>query len=325
MPGSKTQSTEKQVEHQMPTASIADLKHKKVAELAELARSCGFQVHGRRLLRRPQIAPRTFYGSGQLEALADEAARQGVRHLICDDELTGSQVNAIEKLTGLVCLDRTGLILEIFAARARSHEGKLQVELARLQYLATRLVRRWSHLERQTGGMTRDIERGTRAVHSLISYSLYSIFPTIVEVALVLAGGLTGGLLTTWLLFANGLLLGAVACYCARQEMLGPFLSFVAAHAPGRGGLARSLFLLARAAGLGLSVDLSRLPVAGTPGWEALLFGESAGRLLLAVDPDRAGALEACLACAPFARIGVVGRRTYADPTPTATAAARQR
>ena len=78
----------------------------------------------------------------------------------------------------------------------------------------------------------------------------------------------------------------------------------VAAHAPGRGGLARSLFLLARAAGLGLSVDLSRLPVAGTPGWEALLFGESAGRLLLAVDPDRAGALEACLACAPFARIG---------------------
>ena len=122
-------------------------------ELAELARSCGFQVHGRRLLRRPQIAPRTFYGSGQLEALADEAARQGVRHLICDDELTGSQVNAIEKLTGLVCLDRTGLILSIFEQRAQTREAKAQVELARCEYELPRLKGAWTHLERQGGGV----------------------------------------------------------------------------------------------------------------------------------------------------------------------------
>jgi phosphoribosylformylglycinamidine (FGAM) synthase-like enzyme len=77
-----------------------------------------------------------------------------------------------------------------------------------------------------------------------------------------------------------------------------------AAHAPGRGGLARSLFLLARAAGLGLSVDLSRAPARGAPGWEALLFSESAGRLLLAARPDRAAALEARLAGLPVARIG---------------------
>ena len=77
-----------------------------------------------------------------------------------------------------------------------------------------------------------------------------------------------------------------------------------AAHAPGRGGLARSLFLLARSAGLGLAVDLARVPVAGTPGWEALLFSESAGRFLLATTPERATDLEARLAGLPVARIG---------------------
>jgi phosphoribosylformylglycinamidine synthase len=77
-----------------------------------------------------------------------------------------------------------------------------------------------------------------------------------------------------------------------------------AAHAPGRGGLLPSLFFLARAAGLGLDVDLSRLPVAGGPGWEGRLLGESAGRLLLVVRPERAAALEAALAGEPVGRIG---------------------
>jgi phosphoribosylformylglycinamidine synthase len=77
-----------------------------------------------------------------------------------------------------------------------------------------------------------------------------------------------------------------------------------AAHAPGRGGLARSLFLLARAAGLGLSVDLALAPAAGDPGWEAMLFSESAGRFLLAVTPDRAAELESHLAGIPVSRIG---------------------
>jgi phosphoribosylformylglycinamidine synthase II len=77
-----------------------------------------------------------------------------------------------------------------------------------------------------------------------------------------------------------------------------------AAHAPGRGGLLPSLFLMARAAGTGLSVDLGRAPVEGTPGWEARLLGESAGRLLLAARPERAAALEVALAGVPVARIG---------------------
>ena len=93
-----------------------------------------------------------------------------------------------------------------------------------------------------------------------------------------------------------------------------------AAHAPGRGGLARSLFLLARAAGLGLSVDLARAPVAGAPGWEALLFSESAGRFLLATTPERAAELEARLAGLPVARIGAYDgsgrlRISWAAPT----------
>ncbi len=122
-------------------------------ELAELARSCGFEAGTRRVLRRPQVAPRTFYGSGQLEALAAEAERQEVRHLICDDELSGSQVNAIEKLTGLICLDRTGLILSIFEQRAQTREAKAQVELARCEYELPRLKGAWTHLERQGGGV----------------------------------------------------------------------------------------------------------------------------------------------------------------------------
>ena len=122
-------------------------------ELAELARSCGFEVLTRRVLKRSEIASKTFYGSGQLEALADEATRQGVRHLICDDELRGSQVNAIEKLTGLICLDRTGLILSIFEQRAQTREAKAQVELARCEYELPRLKGAWTHLERQGGGV----------------------------------------------------------------------------------------------------------------------------------------------------------------------------
>ena len=118
-------------------------------ELAELARSCGFAVQSRRILKRSEIASKTFYGSGQLEALAAEVSRQGVTHLICDDELRGSQVNAIEKLTGLICLDRTGLILSIFEQRAQTREAKAQVELDRrmVRTRISQLKRELAHLE----------------------------------------------------------------------------------------------------------------------------------------------------------------------------------
>lgn len=122
-------------------------------ELGELARSSGFEVVERRRLKRHAVLSRTFYGSGQLEAVAAEAARQDVRLLICDDELSGSQVNAIEKLTHLRCMDRTGLILGIFEQRAQTREARAQVELARCEYELPRMKGAWTHLERQGGGV----------------------------------------------------------------------------------------------------------------------------------------------------------------------------
>ena len=122
-------------------------------ELGELARSSGFDVAGRRRLKRHAVVSRTFYGSGQLAAVAEEALRQEVRLLVCDDELSGSQVNAIEKLTSLRCLDRTGLILGIFEQRAQTREARAQVELARCEYELPRMKGAWTHLERQGGGV----------------------------------------------------------------------------------------------------------------------------------------------------------------------------
>jgi len=124
-----------------------------LTELAELVRSCDMEPVGRHVLRRATIDSRTFYGSGQLETVADEARFQGAEYLICDDELSGSQVHNIEKLTGLKAVDRTGLILAIFEQRAQSREAKAQVELARCEYELPRLKGAWTHLERQGGGV----------------------------------------------------------------------------------------------------------------------------------------------------------------------------
>ena len=122
-------------------------------ELAELTRACGLEPVGRQHLRRPVIEARTYYGKGQLEAVADAARRLGAVILLCDDELSGSQVRNIEKTTGMTCLDRTGLILTIFEQRAKTREAKAQVELARYEYELPRLKGAWTHLERQGGGV----------------------------------------------------------------------------------------------------------------------------------------------------------------------------
>jgi len=124
-----------------------------LAELGELARACGMEPTGRRQLRRPTIEARCFYGRGQVEVVAEEARRAQAECLICDDELSGSQARNIEKLTGLHCMDRTGLILAIFEQRAKTREAKAQVELARCEYDLPRLKGAWSHLERQVGGV----------------------------------------------------------------------------------------------------------------------------------------------------------------------------
>lgn len=122
-------------------------------ELALLAVSAGDQVAGRVLARRRAPDPALFVGSGKADEIKALVESTGSHGVIFDQSLSPAQQRNLERHLGVCVADRTALILDIFAARAQSHEGKLQVELARLQYLATRLVRRWSHLERQRGGI----------------------------------------------------------------------------------------------------------------------------------------------------------------------------
>jgi GTP-binding protein HflX len=123
------------------------------AEFSALAASAGTLEVGVILASRPRPDPKYFVGSGKAEEIRACAEEHHADVVLVDQTLTPSQERNLEKLTGRRVLDRNGLILDIFAQRARSFEGKLQVELAQLSHLATRLVRGWTHLERQKGGI----------------------------------------------------------------------------------------------------------------------------------------------------------------------------
>jgi GTPase len=122
-------------------------------ELAQLAETAGYRVLERVACKRRAPDPALFVGSGKADEIKALAASTGAVEVLFDQALSPAQQRNLERHMALPVNDRVLLILEIFAQRARSHEGKLQVELARLQYLSTRLVRRWSHLERQSGGI----------------------------------------------------------------------------------------------------------------------------------------------------------------------------
>jgi GTPase len=117
-----------------------------------LAQTAGLQPVARVVCKRKAPDAALFVGSGKADEIKELALLYGATEVLFDQSLSPAQQRNLERHLELPVNDRTLLILEIFAQRARSHEGKLQVELARLQYLSTRLVRRWSHLERQTGG-----------------------------------------------------------------------------------------------------------------------------------------------------------------------------
>ncbi len=121
-------------------------------ELGLLAQTAGMQPIERVTCKRRSPDAALFIGSGKADEIKMLASQVGATEVLFDQSLSPAQQRNLERHLELPVNDRTLLILEIFAQRARSHEGKLQVELARLQYLSTRLVRRWSHLERQTGG-----------------------------------------------------------------------------------------------------------------------------------------------------------------------------
>ncbi|MCK7592613.1 ribosome rescue GTPase HflX [Pseudomarimonas salicorniae] len=121
-------------------------------EFAELARSAGARVVGRLTARLERPNPALLIGSGKAEEAEAMCEATGADLVLVNHPLSPVQERNLERLLKRRVVDRTGLILDIFAQRARSHEGKLQVELAQLKHVATRLVRGWTHLERQRGG-----------------------------------------------------------------------------------------------------------------------------------------------------------------------------
>src|SRR5580658_8430178 len=129
------------------------VKREDLEEFEQLARSAGASPVATITGRRERPDPRYFVGSGKAQQIADTARAENAELILFDHPLTPSQQRNLERLSGVRVIDRSGLILDIFAQRARSFEGKLEVELAQLKHLSSRLVRGWTHLERQKGGI----------------------------------------------------------------------------------------------------------------------------------------------------------------------------
>lgn len=131
----------------------SELDREDPREFEELVLSAGGDPAAYIMGQREAPHPRTFVGKGKLEEIASEVQVQEAEVVMFNHALSPSQERNLEKELKCRVVDRTGLILDIFAQRARTHEGKLQVELAQLQHMSTRLVRGWTHLERQKGGI----------------------------------------------------------------------------------------------------------------------------------------------------------------------------
>lgn len=130
-----------------------DEEAEEAQEFNDLALSAGGVIKAHEFVRRDKPDPRYFIGAGKVEQLKALISQHEVQLVIFNQSLSPGQERNLEKAWQCRVLDRTGLILDIFASRARSFEGKLQVELAQLEHLSTRLIRGWTHLERQKGGI----------------------------------------------------------------------------------------------------------------------------------------------------------------------------
>ena len=133
--------------------SVASELNAQLSELCGLVKSAGWNIAETLRIKRPSPDPKYFSGRGKVEEIGLIAKEKGVDLIVFNHSITPSQERNLEKILPCKIIDRTRLILEIFSQRAHSHEGKLQVELAKLNYAATRLVRGWTHLERQKGGI----------------------------------------------------------------------------------------------------------------------------------------------------------------------------
>ena len=124
-----------------------------LAELRELAATAGGEVVNTAIQKLDAPVASTFIGPGKALALAEDCRKQDIDTVIFDDDLTAAQTRTLERIFECKILDRTVLILDIFAQRARTKEGKLQIELAQLEHLLPRLTKFWGHLSRQKGGI----------------------------------------------------------------------------------------------------------------------------------------------------------------------------
>ena len=124
-----------------------------LAELGELTTTAGGEVVDTGIQKMESLSPATFIGKGKAEEFADFCRRNDVDTVIFDDDLSPAQCRNLEKIFECKIIDRTSLILDIFAQRARTREGKMQIELAQLQHLLPRLTKFWGHLSRQSGGI----------------------------------------------------------------------------------------------------------------------------------------------------------------------------
>ena len=155
--------TQKLIDHAVPLiravvihpdgrSDSSRLGQERLEEAVGLARALDLDVRAGEIVRIRKITPATLFGTGKVEELAALVRAAEAEAVVVDDDLTPVQQRNLEKAWECKVIDRTGLILEIFGRRARTKEGRLQVELARLDYERSRLVRTWTHLERQRGG-----------------------------------------------------------------------------------------------------------------------------------------------------------------------------
>ncbi|MEA1927322.1 MAG: GTPase HflX [Candidatus Auribacterota bacterium] len=135
-----------------------------LAELSKLARTAGFEVVGQDVSRRLKPHPATFIGTGKAEEIARRCREDNAAVVLFNRDLSPAQLRNLQDVTGVMVLDRTELILKIFAQRARTREARLQVELARQQFQLPRLAGAWSHLSRQKGGMKGTRDAGEKQV-----------------------------------------------------------------------------------------------------------------------------------------------------------------
>lgn len=137
---------------QAPEQTDAEIENSLI-ELGELLKTLGARMAGTVVQKRSKASRSNYFGAGKIEEVKIQAVELGAGYIAVDDELTAMQIKTIEAGTGLPVKDRTSIIIDIFAAHASTREGKLQVELAMLQYQLPRLLRMWTHLERQRGGI----------------------------------------------------------------------------------------------------------------------------------------------------------------------------